>query len=75
MLFDAKLFSQKQKLMLKLLYQPKIALIQNFSEIDRRKSKIMKNQKIRTMLHKIGQVFDFSVFKNLKLIVVKLLQK
>ena len=35
----------------------------------------MKNQKIRTMSHKVWQTFDFSVLKTLKLIVVNILQK
>ena len=43
MLFDAKLFSQEQKLMLKLLYRQEATLTWNFNEIDRIKSKIIKN--------------------------------
>ena len=35
----------------------------------------MKNQKIRTMSHKVWQIFDFSVSKILKFIVVNMLQK
>ena len=35
----------------------------------------MKNQKIRTMSHKIWQTFDFFVSKILKFIVVNMLQK
>ena len=53
MFFDMKLFSQKRKLMLELFYRRETALIENFSEIDRIKSKIMKNQKIQTMSHKV----------------------
>ena len=75
MFFDAKLISQERKLMLKLLYRQKVALIWNFSEIDRVKSKIIKNQKIRTMSYKIWQVFNFSVSRILKLVIVNMLQK
>ena len=75
MLFDTELFSQKRKLMLKLFYRQKTALAWNFNEIDRIRSEIIKNQKIRTMSHKVWQTFDFSVSKTLKFIVVNMLQK
>ena len=61
--------------MLKLLYWREVVLAWNFNEIDKVKSKIIKNQKIRTMSHKIWQTFDFSVLKVLKFIVVNMLQK
>ena len=73
--FDTKLFSQEQKLMMKLLYQWKTALTQNFNKIDRVRSEIIKDQKIRTMSHKVWQILDFSVSKILKFIVVNMLQK
>ena len=61
--------------MLKLLYWRKAALAWNFNEINRIGSKIIKNQKIRTVPHKVWQTFDFSVSKILKFIVVNMLQK
>ena len=39
------------------------------------RSKIMKNQKICIISHKIWQTFDFSVSKVLKFVVIKMLQK
>ena len=75
MLFNAELFSQKRDLMIKLLYRRKIALIWNFNKINTVKSKIMKNQKIRIVFHKVWQISDFFVFKTLKSIVIKMLQK
>ena len=44
-------------------------------KIDRIRSEIIKNQKIRTMLHKVWQILDFSVLKTLKFIVINMLQK
>ena len=73
--FDTKLFLQERELMLKLFYRRKVAFIWNFSEIDKVRSEIMKNQKIQTMSHKVWQIFDFSVLKILKFIVVNILQK
>ena len=61
--------------MLKLLYRRKAALIWNFNEIDKVRSEVMKNQEIRMMSHKIWQIFNFSVSKILKFIVVNMLQK
>ena len=75
MFFDIKLSSQELELMLKLFYRRKTVLVWNFNEIDRVRSEIMKNQKIRTMLYKVWQVLGFSVSKTLKLIVVNMLQK
>ena len=75
MLFDTKLFLQEQELMLKLLYRREVILISNFNEIDKIRSKIMKIQKIQTILHKVWQTFDFSVSKILKFIIVNMLQK
>ena len=75
MLFDTKLFPQERELMLKLFYRRKTALTWNFNEIDRIKSEIIKNQKIRTMSHKVWQTLDFSISKILKFIVVNILQK
>ena len=75
MLFDTELFSQERELILKLLYRRKAVLVWNFNKIDKIRSKIMKNQKIRTMLHKVWQIFDFSVPKILEFIVVNILQK
>ena len=72
-LFDTKFFLQERKLMLKLLYRQKVALIENFSEIGKVRSKIIKNQKIRTMSYKVWQAFDFSVSKILKFIIVNML--
>ena len=45
------------------------------SEIDRTRSRIMKNRKIQTMSHKVWQTFDFLILKNLKFIIVNILQK
>ena len=73
--FDTKFSLQERELMLKLLYQRKVALISNFNEIDKVRSKIIKNSKIRTISHKVWQILDFSISKILKFIIVNMLQK
>ena len=75
MLFDAKLFFQEWDLLIEMLYKRKTVLIWNFSKIDKVRSKVMKNQKIRIISHKTWQISDFSVLKALKLIIIKMLQK
>ena len=75
MLFDAKLFFQERNLLIEMLYKRKIVLIWNFSEIDKVRSEVMKDQKIRIISHKIWQISDFFVSKVLKFIIIKMLQK
>ena len=75
MLFDAKLSFQKRNLLIEMLYKQKTVLIWNFSEINKVRSEIMKNQKIRIISHNIWQISDFFVSKALKLIIIKMLQK
>ena len=75
MLFNVKLSFQEQDLLIEMLYKRKIILIWNFSEIDKVRSEIMKDQKIRIISHKTWQTSDFSVSKALKLIIIKMLQE
>ena len=75
MFFDTELFLQERELMLKLFYRWEIVLTQKFSEIDKIRSKIMKNQKIRTISHKIWQIVDFSILRTLKFVIVNMLQE
>ena len=75
MLFNAKLSFQERNLLIEMLYKRKTVLIWNFSEIDKVRSKIMKDQKTYIISHKTWQIFDFSVSKTLKLIIIKMLQK
>ena len=53
MLFNAKLSFQERNLLIEMLYKRKTVLIWNFSEIDKVRLKIMKDQKIRIISHKI----------------------
>ena len=62
-------------MILKLFYRRETALIQNFNEINRIRSNIIKNQKTQTTLHKVWQILDFLVPKIFKFIVVNMLQK
>ena len=75
MLFGTELSPQERKLMLELFYRREAVLAWNFSEIGRVRPEVMKNQKIRTMSHKIWQTLDFPVPKTLKFIVVNMLQE
>ena len=70
-----KLFMQKKKLLIEMLYRRKTCLIWKFLKIDKIKSKIISSMKIRIVFHQIWQIFDFQISRALNDVISIMIKK